>query len=130
MTAEAPLLSVRNLRVHFPLPAPMFGEPRVVKAVDGVSFDLHAGETLGIVGESGCGKSTLGRAVLQLIPPTSGQVVWRGQDLVGRTRRDLQALRREMQIIFQDPLAALDPRMTVGAIIAEPLDTFEPGLPK
>ena len=126
----APLLSVRDLRVHFPMPTGLLMPPSLVKAVDGVSFDLHPGETLGIVGESGCGKSTLGRAVLQLIPPTSGQVVWRGQDLVGRTRRDLQALRREMQIIFQDPLAALDPRMTVGAIIAEPLDTFEPGLPK
>ena len=130
MKANAPLLSVRNLRVHFPLPGPAFTEKRVVKAVDGVSFDLAAGETLGIVGESGCGKSTLGRAVLQLIPPSAGQVVWLGQDLQGRSKRDMRALRQDMQIIFQDPLAALDPRMTVGAIIAEPLDTFEPNLPK
>ena len=130
MKANAPLLSVRNLRVHFPLPSGAFAEKRVVKAVDGVSFDLAAGETLGIVGESGCGKSTLGRAVLQLIPPSAGQVVWLGQDLQGRSKRDMRALRQDMQIIFQDPLAALDPRMTVGAIIAEPLDTFEPNLPK
>jgi oligopeptide transport system ATP-binding protein len=130
MKANAPLLSVRNLQVHFPLPGGPFTEKRVVKAVDGVSFDLAAGETLGIVGESGCGKSTLGRAVLQLIPPSAGQVVWLGQDLKGRSKRDMRALRQDMQIIFQDPLAALDPRMTVGAIIAEPLDTFEPNLPK
>src|ERR1700722_3394784 len=98
MTARVPLMSVRDLQVHFPLQSALFAEKRVVKAVDGVSFDLYPGETLGIVGESGCGKSTLGRAVLRLIPPTSGQVVWRGQDLVGRAKRDLQALRREMQI--------------------------------
>ena len=130
MKVNAPLLSVRNLRVHFPLPGGAFAEKRVVKAVDGVSFDLTAGETLGIVGESGCGKSTLGRAVLQLIPPSAGQVVWLGQDLQGRSKRDMRALRQDMQIIFQDPLAALDPRMNVGAIIAEPLDTFEPNLAK
>jgi oligopeptide transport system ATP-binding protein len=124
-----PLISVRDLRVHFPIPSELFGHKRVVKAVDGVSFDLYPGETLGIVGESGCGKSTLGRAVLQLIPPSAGQVVWLGRDLQKSSARDLRALRRDMQIIFQDPLAALDPRMTVGAIIAEPLDTFEPKLP-
>jgi oligopeptide transport system ATP-binding protein len=130
MTATAPLMSVRDLRVHFPLPSTLFAEKRVVKAVDGVSFDLYPGETLGIVGESGCGKSTLGRAVLRLIPPSAGQVVWLGKDLKNTGKRDMRALRQEMQIIFQDPLAALDPRMTVGAIIAEPLDTFEPNLPK
>ncbi|MGB8842612.1 MAG: dipeptide ABC transporter ATP-binding protein [Aliidongia sp.] len=130
MSAKTPLMSVRDLRVHFPLPSGLFAETRMVKAVDGVSFDLYAGETLGIVGESGCGKSTLGRAVLRLIPPTAGTVVWLGQDLKAADKRQMRALRQDMQIIFQDPLAALDPRMTVGAIIAEPLDTFEPNLPK
>jgi len=130
MTARVPLMSVRDLQVHFPLQSALFAEKRVVKAVDGVSFDLYPGETLGIVGESGCGKSTLGRAVLRLIPPSAGQVVWLGKDLKGASKRDMRALRQDMQIIFQDPLAALDPRMTVGAIIAEPLDTFEPNLPK
>jgi oligopeptide transport system ATP-binding protein len=127
---KTPLMSVRDLRVHFPVAGAMFAEKRVVKAVDGVSFDLYPGETLGIVGESGCGKSTLGRAVLRLLPATDGRVVWLGRDLADKGKRDLRALRQEMQIIFQDPLAALDPRMTVGAIIAEPIDTFEPGLPK
>ncbi|HVJ54776.1 MAG TPA: dipeptide ABC transporter ATP-binding protein [Aliidongia sp.] len=130
MSNSAPLLTVRDLRVHFPVTGGMFAEKRVVKAVDGVSFDLYPGETLGIVGESGCGKSTLGRAVLNLIPSTAGRVVWLGRDLAEAGKRGLRALRQEMQIIFQDPLAALDPRMTVGAIIAEPIDTFEPGLPR
>ena len=102
-----------------------------MKAVDGVSLDLQAGETLGIVGESGCGKSTLGRAILRLIKPTAGNVVWLGRDLArpGRRRRCAKSA-RDMQIIFQDPLASLDPRMTVGQIIARPLKTFEPGLGK
>jgi oligopeptide transport system ATP-binding protein len=130
MNTKTPLMSVRDLRVHFALPSGLFAETRVVRAVDGVSFDLYAGETLGIVGESGCGKSTLGRAVLRLIAPTAGQVVWLGKDLKESDKRQMRALRQNMQIIFQDPLAALDPRMTVGAIIAEPLDTFEPNLPK
>ena len=124
----APLLSVRDLKVHFPVKSDLFAEKRVVKAVDGVSFDLYPGETLGIVGESGCGKSTLGRAVLKLIPSTAGKVVWLGKPLEDSSKTELRSLRREMQIIFQDPLAALDPRMTVGAIVAEPLDTFEPGM--
>ena len=124
----SPLLSVRDLKVHFPVKHDLFAEKRVVKAVDGVSFDLHAGETLGIVGESGCGKSTLGRAVLKLIPSSAGKVVWLGRPLEDASKTELRGLRRDMQIIFQDPLAALDPRMTVGAIVAEPLDTFEPGM--
>jgi oligopeptide transport system ATP-binding protein len=130
MSNPAPLLSVRDLRVHFPIAGAMFAEKRVVKAVDGVSFDLFPGETLGIVGESGCGKSTLGRAVLKLLPATDGRVVWLGRDLADEGKRGMRALRQEMQIIFQDPLAALDPRMTVGAIIAEPIETFEPNLPR
>ncbi len=132
MTAEAgsePWLAVRDLKVHFPLPKPLLSRRReVVRAVDGVSFDLGPGETLGVVGESGCGKSTLGRAILQLIPSTAGQVLWRGEDLAALRPAALRARRRELQIVFQDPLASLDPRMTVGEIIAEPLLTFEPGL--
>ena len=123
-----PILSVRDLKVHFAIPAGGVLRRRSLplKAVDGITFELMHGETLGIVGESGCGKSTLGRAVLQLIRPTAGQVVWLGQDLVKLDPRALRDKRREVQIIFQDPLASLDPRMTVGEIIAEPLRTFNP----
>jgi ABC-type antimicrobial peptide transport system ATPase subunit len=129
---SAPILSVRELKVHFPIPAGGFLQRRYIplKAVDGVSFDLAAGETLGIVGESGCGKSTLGRALLQLIPPTDGQVIWLGQNLAGQDSGAMRRYRRDLQIIFQDPLASLDPRMPVGEIIAEPLTTHEPGLGK
>ena len=127
---SAPILSVRDLKVHFPIPAGGMFRRRFVplKAVDGVSFDLRPGETLGIVGESGCGKSTLGRAVLQLIPSTGGQVTWLGDNLAGRGSGEMRRYRRDLQIIFQDPLASLDPRMPVGQSIAEPLVTHEPGL--
>jgi oligopeptide transport system ATP-binding protein len=123
-----PVLSVRDLKVHFPMPRrSLFSRQRdYLKAVDGITFDLAAGETLGVVGESGCGKSTLGRAILQLIPPTDGRVVWMGQELTQAREAEIRARREEMQIIFQDPLASLDPRMTVGDIIAEPLETFRP----
>ncbi len=126
----APILSVRDLKVHFPIPAGGFLRRRYVplKAVDGVSFELRPGETLGIVGELGCGKSTLGRALLQLIPSTDGQVIWLGENLAGRDSQAMRRYRRDLQIIFQDPLASLDPRMPVGEIIAEPLITHEPGL--
>jgi oligopeptide transport system ATP-binding protein len=123
-----PLLSIRGLKVHFPTGRGLFSAPRPLKAVDGVDFDVFPGETLGIVGESGSGKSTIGRAVLQLIKPTDGKVVWLGTNIAGFTRRQMMGRRREMQIVFQDPLASLNPRMTAGDIIAEPLDTFEPGL--
>jgi oligopeptide transport system ATP-binding protein len=124
------LLAVDGLRVHFPLQVGGFLRRRTVplKAVDGVSFALGAGETLGIVGESGCGKSTLGRAILRLLEPTGGRVVWQGQDLGALDAGDLRRSRRAMQIIFQDPLASLNPRMTIGDIIAEPLITHEPQL--
>ena len=124
------LLSVRDLRVHFPIRmgGVLRSRFKPLKAVDGVSFDLAPGETLGVVGESGCGKSTLGRAILQLIAPTEGQVVWLGDELCELSRHDMRARRRQMQIVFQDPLASLDPRMTVGEIIAEPLRTFHPEL--
>ena len=127
MSGEA-LLSVRGLKVYFPTSSGMFGATRSLKAVDGVDFDVFPGETLGIVGESGSGKSTIGRAVLQLIKPTDGKVVWLGTNIAGFTRGQMKGRRREMQIVFQDPLASLNPRMTAGDIIAEPLDTFEPQL--
>jgi oligopeptide transport system ATP-binding protein len=130
MTA-APLIEVRNLKVHFRVrTGALLARDAVLKAVDGVSFTLAPGETLGVVGESGCGKSTLGRAVLQLIPPTAGEVVWLGQPIQGLSAAKMRPLRRDMQIVFQDPLAALDPRMTAGEIIGEPLDTFQPSLRK
>jgi oligopeptide transport system ATP-binding protein len=125
------LLSVRDLKVHFPIgKGQLAGAKGVVRAVDGISFDLKPGETLGIVGESGCGKSTLGRAILRLTKPTDGTVVWLGQDFFALDKASLRKARRELQIIFQDPLASLDPRMTVGAIIARPLKTFHPELKK
>ena len=123
------LLSVRDLKVHFPIGKGLLtGAKGAVKAVDGISFDLKPGETLGIVGEFGCGKSTLGRAILRLTKPTDGTVVWLGQDFFALDKASLRKARRELQIIFQDPLASLDPRMTVGAIIARPLKTFHPEL--
>jgi oligopeptide transport system ATP-binding protein len=124
------LLNVQGLAVHFPIAAGGLLRRRYVplKALDGVSFELHRGETLGVVGESGCGKSTLGRAVLRLIEPSAGRVVWLGHDLAALDPEALRRQRGAMQIVFQDPLASLSPRMTVGDIIAEPLITHEPGL--
>ena len=115
------LLSLRELKVAFPVGAGFLRRPKKLRAVDGVSLELAAGEALGIVGESGCGKSTLARAILQLIPPTAGQVVWMGRDISTLSVSGMRPLRRDMQIVFQDPLASLDPRMTVGEIVAEPL---------
>jgi oligopeptide transport system ATP-binding protein len=127
-----PLLTVQNLAVHFPIAVGGLLRRRYVPlmAVDEVSFELRPGETLGIVGESGCGKSTLGRAVLRLIEPSAGRVVWLGADLGALDAEALRRHRRAMQIVFQDPLASLNPRMTVGDIIAEPLVTHEPALGK
>lgn len=120
---DAPLLQVRDLVKHFPVKSGTLIDREVarVRAVDGVSLDLRAGETLGLVGESGCGKSTLARAVLQLIAPTSGSVRFAGQELVGRSPRQLRPLRRQMQMVFQDPFASLNPRKRVGQIIGEPM---------
>jgi oligopeptide transport system ATP-binding protein len=116
------LLSVKGLRKHFVIKGGVFSrEVERVYAVDGVSFDIGKGETLGLVGESGCGKSTTGRCILRLIEPTSGEVWFQGTDVTQMSGEALQALRRDMQIIFQDPYASLNPRLTVGAIVGEAL---------
>ena len=121
------LVEVRDLKVHFPMYGGSFirRQTGAVRAVDGVSFDVHKGEILGLVGESGCGKSTTGRAILQLVHRTAGTARFDGQDTGSLGRPELRALRRRMQIIFQDPYASLNPRMTVGNIIAEPLITHK-----
>ena len=128
----APVLEVSDMKVHFPIQVKggLFGKMKPLKAVNGVSFDLRPGETLGVVGESGCGKSTLARGVLKLIPPTAGTVAWLGKDITKANAREMNALRDDLQIVFQDPLASLDPRMTIGASIAEPLQVHEPSLDK
>ena len=122
------IMTVEDLKVTFPVRSGLFGKPKILRAVDGVSFTLHEGETLGVVGESGCGKSTLARAVLKLLPKTAGRVVWLGRDLDEAAQTDLRSLREDFQIVFQDPLASLDPRMPVGQSIAEPMKALEPGL--
>ncbi len=119
------LLEVRGLQVHFPITKGLVLERKVgaVRAVDGVDLDLPRGTTLGVVGESGCGKSTLGRAILRLTEPTAGSVFFDGQDLAKLKGEALRTMRRRMQMVFQDPLASLDPRQSVGSILAEPLRT-------
>ena len=131
MPAETPaLLDVTDLRVEFPIRPEngFFRKPIPLKAVNGVSFSLARGETLGIVGESGCGKSTLARAVLRLIEPTAGDVTWLGTPLTDLDKKALKKERKDLQIVFQDPLASLDPRMTIAASIAEPLKTYRPDM--
>ena len=117
------LVSVRDLVKHFPIE----GTDDVLRAVDGVSFKIFAGETLGLVGESGCGKSTVGRCLLRLIEPTSGEISFEGRGILSLDRKALRQLRREMQIIFQDPYASLNPRMKVGDIVGEPLVIHDQG---
>ncbi len=118
-----PLLDVRDLVMHFPLTQGIIFQKKVgaVQAVDGVSLSVNKGETLGLVGESGCGKSTTGRAILQLYKPTAGQVIFNGQDLTKLNGGDMRKMRRHLQMIFQDPYASLNPRMTVGSIVSEPM---------
>ena len=130
IAGSEPLLSVRDLGVRFSMKRGLFQPDSILKAVDGVSFDLKAGETLGVVGESGCGKSTLGRAILQLLPASAGEVLWLGHNMFDMDAGGLRAQREQMQIIFQDPVASLNPRMTVGDIIAEPLLTHRHGMSK
>ncbi len=129
--SQEPLIQVRDVRVRFPIPKardwPWQPMP-MLKAVDGVSFDLYPGETLGVVGESGCGKSTLARALIGLVKTHSGEIIWDGQNLAGLDDKGFHDIRRNIQMIFQDPLASLNPRMTIGDIIAEPLRNFEPDL--
>jgi oligopeptide/dipeptide ABC transporter ATP-binding protein len=122
-TAAPPILEVENLVKHYPLMGGGVIRRRVgdVHAVCDISFNLRPGETLGLVGESGCGKSTTGRAVLQLTPPTSGSVRFKGEELVGKTRKQMRRIRRDMQVVFQDPYASLNPRMPVNDIVSEPL---------
>jgi oligopeptide transport system ATP-binding protein len=131
MSAKEPILQVRNLSVHFNIPnGGLFGGHDVLKAVKDVSFDLHAGETLGIVGESGCGKSTLSRAIIKLIQATEGESLWMGKDILKMSPKELVALRKDIQMVFQDPLASLNPRLTAGQIIAEPLEIHYPEVGK
>jgi oligopeptide/dipeptide ABC transporter ATP-binding protein len=130
-TSDGALLEVDDLRVYFPiLGSGVWGRHRDLKAVDGVSLTLAPGETLGIVGESGCGKSTLARAILKLVPKTTGRVCLLGQSLDELDKSALRAMRSELQVIFQDPLASLNPRMTVGDIVSEPLWTHHPEIDK
>ena len=117
------LLEVKDLTMHFPVTKGIILQKKIgdIKAVDGVSFHINRGETLGLVGESGCGKTTTGRVLLQLEKPTSGQIIFDGEDITNLAEKDLQHLRRKMQMIFQDPFGCLNPRMTAGEIIGEPL---------
>ncbi len=119
-----PLISIEDLKVHYRSGGGFLSAAKTVKAVDGVSLTVEKGETLGLVGESGCGKSTLGKAILRLIEPTSGKVIYKGRDLAVLTNSQMREQRRDLQMIFQDPYASLNPRMSVGNIIGEPIKTF------
>ena len=118
---DAPLIEVRSLKMYFPVGNNILGRRRQLKAVDDVSFDLYPGETFGLVGESGCGKTTVGRSLVRLYRPTGGQILYRGVDIAPLDEKAVMPYRRRMQMIFQDPYASLNPRMTVSSIIAEPM---------
>ena len=131
--ARKAILEVENLKVYFPVREKgqfFWDKPHNLKAVDGVSLRLYEGETLGVVGESGCGKSTLARAIIGLAPVTEGAITWLGQDMTLANKREMKEIRKDIQMIFQDPLASLNPRMTIGDIIAEPLKAHYPKLSK
>src|SRR5438105_6369995 len=130
-TSGTTLIDVKGLKVHFPVKGGLLGRTVAqVKAVDGVDLFIRSGETLGLVGESGCGKSTTGRAILQLIKPTAGSVVFNGVELTKLSADQVRKKRAEMQMVFQDPFGSLDPRYTVGQIVSEPLENFKRGNPK
>jgi oligopeptide transport system ATP-binding protein len=130
--AQANLLEVRDLKVYFPIREGLIVQRHIgdVRAVDGISFSIARGETLGLVGESGCGKSTTGRAIIRLHDPTSGTISFEGTDIAGLKAKELKSMRRRMQMIFQDPYSSLDPRMTAGGIVAEPMDIHSVGTPQ
>ena len=133
MNQNNAILSIKNIKVYFDVNN-QFRFPwqkiNKIKAVDDVSFNINEGETMGIVGETGCGKSSLARAIIRMIPVTSGEIIWKGEDLVKLDKKSLQNKRKEIQMIFQDPLASLNPRMNIGEIIAEPLKTHFPNISK
>ena len=124
MTERSPLVEVQDLKKHFALGSALFGQAPTVKAVDGVSFTIDHGQTFGLVGESGCGKSTVSRVLTRLTEPTSGRILIEGSDIAEASGRELHALRRHVQMVFQDPYASLNPRMRVADIVAEPLDNY------
>lgn len=124
------ILKLIDLKQHYALRGSLFRKPKYVYAVDGVSFDVKAGETLGLVGESGCGKSSVGRTLLKLHEPTAGQIIYNGQDITHLSPSEMVSLRKEMQIIFQDPMESLNSRHTIGTIIAEPFEIHNIGLPE
>ncbi len=131
MTLQSTLLQIKNLKVYFPIQRGVFRrQVGSIKAVDGVSFDIFKGETLGLVGESGCGKSTTGLAILRLQALSGGQVFYEGQDISSLTEQQMRKMRRHMMMIFQDPYSSLNPRMTIGSIIGEPLNVFNIGTTK
>src|ERR1700680_2738998 len=127
-TAKAPLLEIRDLKKYFPIHKGVFSRVSGhVHAVDGVSFHIERGETLGLVGESGCGKSTVGRTILKLLEPTAGRIFIRGEDITDLDREQMLPYRRQMQMIYQDPYASLNPRLSAGEIVGEPLVIHEVG---
>ena len=128
---EMPLIEVRKLKTHFPIKEGIFSKTvKYVYAVDGVSFSLREGESLGLVGESGCGKSTTARSILRLIEPTAGEIIFEGKDICKIQEKEMRALRRHMQIVFQDPYSSLNPRQSIGRIISEPLEIYRVGTKK